>query len=44
MKIRLSFRWAEVSDFEAVLDLATQLASSIEEEVPALTAAQFEMY
>jgi GNAT superfamily N-acetyltransferase len=44
MKSGLSFRWAEVSDFEAVLDLAGQLASSIEEEVPPLTAAQFERY
>ena len=44
MKGGLSFRWAEVSDFEVVLDLAAQLASSIEEKVPPLTAAQFEMY
>jgi GNAT superfamily N-acetyltransferase len=40
----LGFRWAEVSDFEAVLDLAAQLAISIEEKVPPLTAAQFETY
>lgn len=40
----LSFRWAEASDFEAVVDLACQLASHIEAPVPPLTIAQFETY
>jgi GNAT superfamily N-acetyltransferase len=44
MKKGLTFRRAEVSDFEAVLDLAGQLASQIEEEMPPLTLAQFETY
>jgi GNAT superfamily N-acetyltransferase len=44
MTSELSFRWAAASDFEAVLDLAAQLAISIEEKVPPLTVAQFEMY
>jgi GNAT superfamily N-acetyltransferase len=44
MKSSLSFRWAEVSDFETVLDLASQLANHIEEEVPPLTVSQFQTY
>jgi GNAT superfamily N-acetyltransferase len=44
MKNSLSFRRAEVSDFETVLDLASQLANHIEEEVPPLTVAQFQTY
>ena len=40
----LSFRRAVASDFEAVLDLACQLARHIEAEVPPLTAAKFERY
>ena len=40
----MTFRWAEPSDFEAVLDLASQLANHIEAEAPPLTAAQFETY
>jgi GNAT superfamily N-acetyltransferase len=44
MKNSLSFRRAEVSDFETVLDLASQLANHIEEEVPPLTVAQFQRY
>jgi hypothetical protein len=44
MKNNLSFRWAEASDFEAVLDLAYQLASHIEAPVPPLTIAQFGTY
>ena len=34
-------RWAEESDFEAVLGLSAQLARHIEEEPPALTAEAF---
>jgi GNAT superfamily N-acetyltransferase len=44
MENKLTFRWAEVSDFESVLDLASQLANHIEEEVPPLTIAEFERY
>ena len=44
MKNRLSFRWAEASDFEAVLDLASQLASHIEAGIPPLKGAQLETY
>ena len=40
----LAFRRAQISDFEAVVDLAGQLASQIEEEKPPLTLAQFETY
>ena len=44
MEDEFTFRKAEVSDFEAVLDLASQLANHIEEESPRLTVAQFERY
>jgi GNAT superfamily N-acetyltransferase len=44
MENKLTFRWAEASDFESVLDLASQLAIHIEEEVPPLTPALFETY
>ena len=44
MKDGLSFRWVEESDFEVVLDLASQLANHIEAEAPPLTVAQFETY
>ena len=44
MKKELTFRRAAVSDFEAVLDLASQLATHIEEEIPPLTLANFETY
>jgi ribosomal protein S18 acetylase RimI-like enzyme len=40
----LAFRRAQISDFEAVVDLAGQLASQIEEEKPPLTLTQFETY
>jgi GNAT superfamily N-acetyltransferase len=40
----LRFRWAEPSDFEVVLDLASQLARHIEARVPPLTIAQFRNY
>ena len=44
MKNNLSFRWAEASAFEAVLDLACQVAIHIEAPLPPLTIAQFETY
>jgi GNAT superfamily N-acetyltransferase len=44
MKHGLTFRYAVATDFEAVLDLASQLASQIEAERPPLTTAQFETY
>ena len=40
----LSFRPARTTDFDAVLDLARQLASHIETDDPPLTVAQFERY
>jgi len=40
----LNFRMARTSDFDAVLDLARQLASHIETDNPPLTFAQFERY
>ena len=44
MKNNLSFRRADTSDFDAVLDLASQLASHIEAAIPPLTITQFETY
>jgi GNAT superfamily N-acetyltransferase len=44
MKHQLTFRYAAGADFEAVLELACQLASQIEAKVPPLTAEQFEAY
>jgi GNAT superfamily N-acetyltransferase len=44
MKFGLTFRYAAAEDFAAVLELACQLASQIEEEAPPLTAARFETY
>ena len=44
MNSGLSFRLARTSDFDAVLDLARQLASHIETDDPPLTVAQFERY
>ena len=44
MKDELTFRYAEAADFEAVLQLACQLASHIEAEAPPLTFAKFETY
>ena len=44
MKNNLSFRRADTSDFYAVLNLASQLASHIEAEIPPLTIKQFETY
>lgn len=40
----VTFRYAAVTDFAAVLDLASQLASHIEATLPPLTVAQFEQY
>jgi ribosomal protein S18 acetylase RimI-like enzyme len=40
----MAFRYAEAADFQAVLELASQLARQIEAEDPPLTVAQFEMY
>jgi GNAT superfamily N-acetyltransferase len=40
----LTFRYAAEADFGAVLELASQLASQIEAEVPPLTAEQFRTY
>ena len=40
----LVFRWAGASDFDAVLDLASQLARHIEADKPSLTVTQFETY
>jgi GNAT superfamily N-acetyltransferase len=37
----LSFRWARAEDFEAVLELASQLAIRIEADVPPLTPERF---
>ena len=44
MKFGLTFRYAAAEDFAAVLELACQLASQIEEEGPPLTIARFETY
>ena len=44
MKYELAFRYAEATDFEAVLELASQLARQIEEESPPLTVDRFETY
>ncbi len=44
MKHGVTFRYAAATDFAAVLDLASQLASHIEAELPPLTVAQFEKY
>jgi GNAT superfamily N-acetyltransferase len=44
MKFGLTFRYAAAEDFAAVLELACQLASQIEEESPPLTIARFETY
>lgn len=41
MEYKLQFRAAEARDFEAVLDLAAQLALHIEAPIPQLTAGQF---
>jgi ribosomal protein S18 acetylase RimI-like enzyme len=41
MKLGLIFRYAGAADFEAVLDLACQLARQIEEAPPPLTVEQF---
>jgi GNAT superfamily N-acetyltransferase len=42
MRADLTFRYATTTDFEAVLELAFQLARHIEAEPPLLTTAQFE--
>ena len=44
MKYELTFRYAEAADFDAVLELASQLARQIEADDPPLAAAQFETY
>jgi GNAT superfamily N-acetyltransferase len=44
MNAHLTFRFAMVQDFAAVLDLACQLARQIEAPSPPLTLAQFECY
>ena len=44
MKSELTFRYATVDDFAAVLELASQLAVQIEVVPPPLTVAQFETY
>lgn len=44
MSQSLTLRFANASDFPAVLELASQLASHIEADAPRLTAAQFERY
>ena len=44
MKKELTFRRATVSDFEAVFELASQLAIHIEEAIPPLTLAKFAAY
>jgi GNAT superfamily N-acetyltransferase len=44
MTYELTFRFAAIADFTAVLELASQLASQIEANIPPLTAAQFETY
>ena len=44
MSHSLTFRFAEVADFAAVLELAFQLATHIEADAPPLTAAQFKRY
>lgn len=44
MKHGITFRYAAATDFRAVLDLASQLASHIEAALPPLTVAQFEQY
>lgn len=44
MSHSLTFRFADATDFAAVLELASQLANHIEAEAPPLTAAQFERY
>jgi ribosomal protein S18 acetylase RimI-like enzyme len=44
MRDRLTFRYAAAADFEAVLELASQLARQIEAEAPPLTVAQFETF
>jgi ribosomal protein S18 acetylase RimI-like enzyme len=44
MKNGLTFRYAAATDFESVLELASELASQIEVDVPPLTVAQFETY
>ena len=44
MKNELTFRRATAADFEAVLELASQLANHIEEATPPLTLAKFETH
>ena len=41
MSETISCRWADAGDFEAVLDLSSQLARQIEEEAPPLTWEAF---
>ena len=41
MSHSLTFRFAAAADFEAVLQLASQLATHIEAECPPLTAVRF---
>jgi GNAT superfamily N-acetyltransferase len=41
MRATLSFRWAQESDFAAIVDLASQLAEHIEAKAPSLSASRF---
>ena len=44
MTCELTFRYAVAADFAAVLELSSQLANQIGEEVPPLTVSRFETY